>query len=134
MQIIVSGTLAREHQAMFVIALLRLSLKSALYPSCLILKDVEREPFPCASGTFGDVYKGSVQGSAVCIKMVRVYKKTEIDHALQVLPHVATKFLIDDYLCRHFPEKQCCGVRPNTETSFPSMESINWMKYTGGYA
>ncbi|KAJ3575275.1 hypothetical protein NP233_g1195 [Leucocoprinus birnbaumii] len=84
-QIIDLRILSKEQNATFMAALLRLSLKSSLYPSCLVLKDVEREPFPCASGSFGDVYKGTLQGTSVCIKMVRVYKKSQIDQTLKVL-------------------------------------------------
>lgn len=80
---------SREHKATFVTALLRLSLKSSLYPSCLVLTDIEREPFPCASGSFGDVYKGSLQGHPVCLKMVRVYKKSQIDYALKAFSREA---------------------------------------------
>jgi hypothetical protein len=83
-EIITSGTLPKEDRAIFITALLRLSRKSSLYPSCLSLKGVEREPFPCASGTFGDVYRGSFQGRSVCVKVVRIYKQHQVDRALKV--------------------------------------------------
>lgn len=83
-QIIDSGLLAKDQKTMFVAALLRLSIRSSLYPSCLVLKGVEREPFACANGTFGDVYKGKFQDRPVCIKVVKIYKNSQIDHALKV--------------------------------------------------
>ena len=42
----------------------------ALSPSRLNIN-----PAPFASGGFGDVYTGSLDGSSVCIKRVRVYSK-----------------------------------------------------------
>lgn len=55
-----------------------------MYPSCLVLKNVEREQFAVASGKFGDVYKGTIQGSLVCVKMVKLYKKSHVEQALKV--------------------------------------------------
>jgi hypothetical protein len=42
----------------------------ALSPSLL-----NTDPRPVASGGSGDVYKGSLDGSEVCIKRVRIYAK-----------------------------------------------------------
>jgi hypothetical protein len=70
----------------FTNALLKLSEKSGLYPECLMLKGVQRLGNPVAAGTFGDVWKGIIQGESVAIKILRIYEKTDVDNHLQVIP------------------------------------------------
>jgi len=46
------------------------------------LRDIESEPL--ASGGYGDVYKGTLDGSSVCIKRIRVYTHERPQWAAQV--------------------------------------------------
>lgn len=83
-QIVDSGKLTKQQKTTFVTALTRLSIKSSLYPSSLLLKGVEREAFACADGGFGDVYKGKFRDQPVCIKIMRVYKSSQVERTIKV--------------------------------------------------
>ncbi|KAF9450092.1 kinase-like protein [Macrolepiota fuliginosa MF-IS2] len=74
-------SLPAKHQTMFGVALLRLSARSSLLPSCFILGGVERESDACTCGGFGDIYKGTFRGHRVCVKMVRVCGPSCMDYA-----------------------------------------------------
>jgi hypothetical protein len=72
------------------VAIQRLSKKSALYPECFVLKDVSIEKtedgsiYTLSSGKFGDVWKGSMQGQDVCLKVMRVFRNSKIHELLKV--------------------------------------------------
>ncbi|KAK7437368.1 Rho guanine nucleotide exchange factor [Stygiomarasmius scandens] len=52
----------------------RLSHCSGLYPTCLVLDDVEGiSKYPVASGGFGDIYTGLIGDQMACLKVVRIY-------------------------------------------------------------
>jgi hypothetical protein len=51
-----------------------------------MLKGVQRLGNPVAAGTFGDVWKGIIQGESVAIKILRIYEKTDVDNHLKVIP------------------------------------------------
>ncbi|KAF7367939.1 Protein kinase domain-containing protein [Mycena sanguinolenta] len=63
-------------------ALRRLSRASGLHPRCFPLSDLELGTH-VAGGSFGDVYKGSLRGQGVAIKIMRVFNKRDIDIAVQ---------------------------------------------------
>jgi predicted unusual protein kinase regulating ubiquinone biosynthesis (AarF/ABC1/UbiB family) len=50
----------------------------------LVLKGVEMEGNAVAYGTFGDIYKGQLEGKRVAIKVLRVYQTTNQDKLLKV--------------------------------------------------
>ncbi|KAH7910507.1 kinase-like domain-containing protein [Hygrophoropsis aurantiaca] len=57
-----------------VTVLVRLSRESGLYPERLLLEDVQIQSlFPLAGGSYGDVWKGSLDGRVVAVKMMRTY-------------------------------------------------------------
>ncbi|GLB41983.1 putative protein tyrosine kinase [Lyophyllum shimeji] len=67
-----------------IVAAQRLSTKSCLYPTCYLLDNVSRESqHPVAAGGFADIYKGSFEGSNVCLKVIRIYESTKIEHYLK---------------------------------------------------
>jgi hypothetical protein len=69
----------------FVNALLRLSSASGLYPECLLLKGMQRSGIdPVASGRFGDVWQGLVQGERIAIKVLRLYVTSDVKKHLKV--------------------------------------------------
>ena len=67
-------------------ALLRLSKLSKLYPECLTITDLERDDdvFPVDSGRFGEIYKGRSRNQVICLKVIKVNQKTQINHLLKV--------------------------------------------------
>ena len=50
-------------------------IRTLLPTSHIISSDLVIEPQPFDAGGFGDVYKGSLDGSQICIKRVRVYSQ-----------------------------------------------------------
>ncbi|KAG2017855.1 TKL/TKL-ccin protein kinase [Coprinopsis cinerea AmutBmut pab1-1] len=68
-------------------ALQRLSNRSQLYPACLALTNVEREPHPIASGHFGEVYKGYFEGKVVALKLIKMYERTKASVITKAVLH-----------------------------------------------
>ncbi|KAJ7607029.1 kinase-like domain-containing protein [Mycena polygramma] len=64
-------------------ALIRLSRDCKLYPRCYTLTDLEQGRL-VAGGTFGDVYKGLLEGQCVAVKMMRVFDESDVDTLLKV--------------------------------------------------
>ncbi|KIJ97720.1 hypothetical protein K443DRAFT_236688 [Laccaria amethystina LaAM-08-1] len=64
-------------------ALLRLSRSSELYPECLTITDLERDDYALDSGRFGEIYKGRSRNQAICLKIIKVNRKTEIKRILK---------------------------------------------------
>ncbi|TFK27177.1 kinase-like protein [Coprinopsis marcescibilis] len=67
----------------FVTALIRLSNRTDLYPTCLALKEVELARHPFAAGSFGDVYRGTFQGQYVAVKVRKLYATSEVSNAIK---------------------------------------------------
>ncbi|KAJ7039445.1 kinase-like domain-containing protein [Mycena alexandri] len=63
-------------------ALIRLSANSKLYPRCLTLTGLKQKRL-VAGGSFGDVYKGLLCDQKVAVKMMRVFKKSDIETILK---------------------------------------------------
>jgi len=79
------GTPAPSFHRNLIVATQRLAGKSGLYPVCYELTDVTTVGNHCeSSGAFADIYKGSFQGRAVCLKTIRLDKKTQMEHLLKV--------------------------------------------------
>ncbi|KAG6915960.1 hypothetical protein DXG01_009095 [Tephrocybe rancida] len=76
-----SPELSSETEGEITIAMFRLSAKTGLYPQCLMLSPgylehkLEKSPEPVNSGAFGDIYKVSVGGAVLCLKMTRANKE-----------------------------------------------------------
>lgn len=67
-----------------IVAAQRLSAKSGLYPVCYELKNiVPEDEHPLASGGFADIYKADFNGQKVCLKAVRMYRDTDVEHFLK---------------------------------------------------
>lgn len=65
-------------------ALLRLSASSGLYPQQLRLHDIEKESSPVTAGQFGEIWRGEYHGRPVCLKIFKLYQRSEIDFLLKV--------------------------------------------------
>ncbi|KAF9455741.1 kinase-like domain-containing protein [Collybia nuda] len=70
--------LSERCRTKFFQALLRLSRKSELVPDGLFLTNVlvEREG-PITDGHFGEIYRGHFRGKPVCLKVVKMYQKSD---------------------------------------------------------
>lgn len=70
---------------LFTTAIVRLSRASGLYPSCLIVRGVRKiGDSAVTAGSFGDVWKGEMQGHIVAIKELKVYEQSDIEKILKV--------------------------------------------------
>ncbi|KAJ6594696.1 kinase-like domain-containing protein [Mycena capillaripes] len=71
-------------------ALLKLSTKSGRHPRCFALSDgLQLADRPAAAGSFGDVWKGSIHGETVSVKIMRVYQETDVEALLKAFHHEA---------------------------------------------
>ncbi|KAJ7057682.1 kinase-like domain-containing protein, partial [Mycena amicta] len=67
-------------------ALLRLSSKSGLQPRCFALSDrLQLEGHQIAAGSFGDVWKGTIHGETVSVKVMRVYEEGDVEFYREAL-------------------------------------------------
>jgi hypothetical protein len=64
--------------------LLKLSKKLKRYPRCFALRHLELAGNPVAAGTFGDIWKTQFHKETVCVKVMRVYEKSDIEALLKV--------------------------------------------------
>ncbi|KAF8157141.1 kinase-like domain-containing protein [Crassisporium funariophilum] len=63
-------------------ALSRLSGRSGLYPSCFILKGIDRERNSVTSGHFGEIWRGRFREQTVCLKFIKMYQRSSRSHLL----------------------------------------------------
>ncbi|EEB94487.1 hypothetical protein MPER_06690, partial [Moniliophthora perniciosa FA553] len=67
-------------------AILRLSRQSNLYPQCLTVDKIRQlGEHPVASGGFGEIWMGEVEGlqQVVCLKVVKLYLTSDIEKVLK---------------------------------------------------
>ncbi len=64
--------------------IMRLSQNSFLYPHSLLVGNIKRDDIPYMSGSFGDVYRGTFRGQAVGLKVVKIYKKSDLARIFKV--------------------------------------------------
>jgi hypothetical protein len=65
--------------------LIKLSKASGLYPRSLVLEGVTRDDYPIARGGFGDVHRGEFQGREVAVKVLKIYKNSDMGALLKVI-------------------------------------------------
>ncbi|KAJ6581924.1 kinase-like domain-containing protein [Mycena capillaripes] len=111
------STLTRRHRRRFFKALIRLSKCSKIHPQCFTLTGLEQGKL-VAGGSFGDVYKGWLEGQSVAVKMMRVFEGSDIDALLKEFGQEA---LIWRQLCHpnllpfyglHYFQERLCLVSP----------------------
>ncbi|KAF9257428.1 kinase-like protein, partial [Marasmius fiardii PR-910] len=65
-------------------AMVRLSERSGLVPQCLMIENVKlSSDIPVGEGAFGDVWKGKIGPQTVCLKITRVYRKSDVQKLLK---------------------------------------------------
>ncbi|KAG6905887.1 hypothetical protein DXG01_017094 [Tephrocybe rancida] len=76
--------LSEKLRRRLIVATQRLSTKSGLYPVCYELKGVVQDAQePVTGGGFADIYKGHFEGHVVCLKTIRIYQDSQLDHVLK---------------------------------------------------
>uniref|UniRef100_A0A0W0FCY8 Uncharacterized protein n=1 Tax=Moniliophthora roreri TaxID=221103 RepID=A0A0W0FCY8_MONRR len=81
-----SSQASSQLRASILKAILRLSKQSNLYPQCLTVENIRQlGEHPVASGGFGEIWMGEVEGSeqVVCLKVVKLYLKSDIEKVLK---------------------------------------------------
>lgn len=73
-------------------ALFELSGATGLYPEYLSLKGIEMDAIPIAGGGFTYVYKGSLHGTEVALKVLRICPTSDSTNLLQVRLLVKCQF------------------------------------------
>ncbi|KAF8071441.1 kinase-like domain-containing protein [Lyophyllum atratum] len=72
------------------VALLRLSKASDSYPTCYQLNIViDNSHTPTNSGNFADIYKGTLKGQAVCLKVARIHQVADRKRLLKAFSREA---------------------------------------------
>jgi hypothetical protein len=64
--------------------LLKLSKKFKQHPRCFALPDLQLGEDPVAAGGFGDIWKSQFHNETVCVKVMRVYQKSDVNTLLKV--------------------------------------------------
>ncbi|KAJ6534359.1 kinase-like domain-containing protein, partial [Mycena capillaripes] len=64
-------------------ALLKLSQKCGLHPTCFDLRGLKKIGHQLAGGGFGDIWKGVVKGQTVAIKSMRIFLEDDIKSVLK---------------------------------------------------
>ncbi|KAF9453397.1 kinase-like protein [Macrolepiota fuliginosa MF-IS2] len=72
-------------QSHLLAASLRLCDATGLYPTCLTLRGLECESDPVTAGQFGEIRRGHVRGHMVCVKVVKLYQRSQIEHTIKKL-------------------------------------------------
>ncbi|KAJ7267286.1 kinase-like domain-containing protein [Mycena rebaudengoi] len=64
-------------------ALIRLSRASGLHPRCFPLTGVQKVGQQVAAGGFGDIWQGLVRGQHVSVKVMRIFRKDDVEVAMK---------------------------------------------------
>ncbi|KIM91557.1 hypothetical protein PILCRDRAFT_763184 [Piloderma croceum F 1598] len=101
-------------------ALIKLSRTSGLYPECMTLKEIKLVgKTALAAGNFGDIWKGLLGGQEICIKVPRVFQRSD---KVKLLKAFSTEAVIWRQLCHpnvlpfygvfHLEDKGPCLASP----------------------
>ncbi|KIM87647.1 hypothetical protein PILCRDRAFT_287169 [Piloderma croceum F 1598] len=63
--------------------LIKLSRASGLYPRSLVLEGVTRNDYPIARGGYGEVHRGEFQGREVAVKVLKIYRNSDMGALLK---------------------------------------------------
>jgi hypothetical protein len=57
---------------------------TGLYPECLVLKGIEIIGDTAGGGGFADIFKGRFRNQEIAVKVLRAYRKSDIEKLLKV--------------------------------------------------
>ncbi|KAH7926136.1 kinase-like protein [Leucogyrophana mollusca] len=98
--------------------LIELSKRSGLYPQRLVLLNIDIRGGQVAGGTFGDVWKGDLDGRAVAVKMMRVFDSRDVQALMKAQAVLWAQFSSPYVLpfcgvyCANGPSPRVCLVSP----------------------
>ncbi|RDB18405.1 Serine/threonine-protein kinase STY8 [Hypsizygus marmoreus] len=103
-----------------VVATQRLSRRTELYPTCYSLGGVELVGNDAiTAGGFADIYKGRFHGQTVCLKVMRLYQTSDVEHFLKRFSAEAILWgqlshpnLLPIYGLYRYTESRLCLVSP----------------------
>ncbi|KAF9448576.1 hypothetical protein P691DRAFT_775282 [Macrolepiota fuliginosa MF-IS2] len=78
-------TLGSDAKSCMIKTLMRLSQNSFLYPQSLLVGGIKRDDIPFSSGKFGDVYRGTFRGQTIGLKVIKIYKKSDLSRVFKVM-------------------------------------------------
>ncbi|KAF5340586.1 hypothetical protein D9611_007325 [Ephemerocybe angulata] len=85
-----SASRTRTEQARVLRLLLKLATRYDLFPRSLILPHVAREhTHAVTSGNYGEIWKGRFRGHSVCMKMIKIYQRSDTKRLLRVFAREA---------------------------------------------
>ncbi|KAF9007056.1 kinase-like domain-containing protein [Cyathus striatus] len=82
-QLLDTSDLNSEFKIPLLKTLLRLSKRTGLYPTTLVLKGVKQGEEAVTPGHYGEIYKGKFGSQTVCLKIMKVYTTSQIDRLEQ---------------------------------------------------
>jgi hypothetical protein len=62
----------------------------------LVLSRIDLQGNPVAGGSFGDVYKGRLEGQIIAVKVLKVYEKSDRENLLKVMCHALSSSMSAD--------------------------------------
>ncbi|KAF5349295.1 hypothetical protein D9756_009364 [Leucocoprinus leucothites] len=72
-----------ESKSSMIKSIMRLSQNSFLYPQSLLVDGIKRDDVPHSAGSFGDIYRGNFRGQVVALKVVRLFRRSDLNKALK---------------------------------------------------
>lgn len=118
-----------------VITLYKLAKEANLYPQCYVIKDVTVIPdegglaLPREGGRTGDIFKAVHKGHHICLKVMRLFRKADLEAALKVcFPGFFVPSPHSYCTVRCLPKKQYYGASFATPTSSPFLVFTTSMK------
>ncbi|KAJ7717264.1 kinase-like domain-containing protein [Mycena metata] len=99
-------------------ALIRLTRASGLYPRCFTLPGAMKIGKQVAAGGFGDIYQCSVGKQTVAVKMMRLFRDSDVEAARKAYGHEAVVWRqlshpnLLPFFGLYFLEKRLCLVSP----------------------
>ncbi|KAF9002483.1 kinase-like domain-containing protein [Cyathus striatus] len=99
-------------------ALIRISTRSAVFPTCLTLHGVEVVREPISDGFFSQIWKGTFQDYVVAVKVIKIYREKHVDDLLKegrnTLAHLSHPNIVPFYGVYYLQkmEEQVCLISP----------------------
>ncbi|KAF9002485.1 kinase-like domain-containing protein, partial [Cyathus striatus] len=102
-------------------ALIRISTRSAVFPTCLTLHGVEVVREPISDGFFSQMWKGAFQNYVLAVKVIKIYREKHVDDLLKSIRkegilwgHLSHPSIVPFYGVYYLQkiEEQVCLVSP----------------------
>ncbi|KAH7924272.1 kinase-like protein [Leucogyrophana mollusca] len=110
-----------ETRSFLIKILVELSKRSGLYPQRLLLPNIDIRGDQVDGGTFGDVWKGDLDGRLVAVKKMRVFGSRDVQALMKAYSkeavlwaQLSSPYVLPFYgvYCTHDPSPRACLVSP----------------------